>query len=336
MTPMLTLIITAENACTVCFGSGATFLRRGESVLLPCASSTELFFTVWGVSDPDREDSISIPALYRVTMTDGRISGSTARAIDWGDAAEIGVSPAYMPAPLPDRPKLMAEIDFVYRGRRARAELVSDGGAKLLILPEGLEPLSLPLGTAERGELRILDVGSARLLTVILGSSGKERIIAVSSEGETLLDEAGDTAQIDDGAPAVTNLLGTVRGHEKRTRYEFVRGTFIKTSETVGFFGKPRSVPSSYPETALALVQELRLGVFEKSDYRFAGALKDGVDETSLRDFLGEYLAEALYPYPQPEGKAVVGLISDTGLIRRPRRFLFAFEDGALVDIDEL
>lgn len=336
MTLMPTLIITARSPCTVCFGGGASFLGRGESVLIPCAPDSENFFTVWGVSGYETLDKLAVPVLHRVTLTGGRITGSSAPALDWGEAAELTVGPEFVPAIVHGSPMLMAQTDFLFRERRSKVELISDGGAKLVFFPDGMDPLSLSLGDGEEGELRTVDVGSARLLAVKLAADMEERLVIVTHEGETILDVSGSKASIEDGAPTVTEYLGTVRGHEKRTRYEYERGGFRKTEESIGFFERPAREPASCAETALALAEELRLGVYRPEYYRFAGALAGGVEEGSLREFFGAYSDESRCPFALPEGKAQVGLISETGIIRRPRKFLFAFDGGAITDIDEI
>ena len=336
MRMMPTLILTATGSCVVCCGNGAAKLERNESLLIPCGADAEVFFTVWGRETPADSGRKAIPQMHSVRFENGKAVYSDADAIDWGDAAEVFAVPCCIIGQERERPRFLDSAEFYYRDRRSGAELYRDGGIKLVFTPTGADPLELSLGRGESGSLRVLDVGSDRLLAALIDSDKGKRLVLIDRSGGILLDEEGSAASISDGYPTVIRSLGTVRGHSVKTRYEYSGGTVKEADSATGFFLKEEMIPQSDAETALALAEEIRLGLFRPDDYRFAGSLDGEVSGEELRSFFGEYDAERLCPLVIEPGKVVLGLYKKAPGIVTARKFAFAFSEGAIADVEEL
>lgn len=330
----LTVMLTARNACYVFFGGTGYLLTRDAPLMLPAARGTELVFTVWS-AEPNEIGRVSIPAAQRITIgEDGNISSSV-RTVDWGGVIEAELEPYSIEAPCFEDPLLLDKADFYFGERRASAELYRDNGLRLALTPRGGETFSFPIGKASEGRLSLYDTGGSRLLSVWAKRGGRERLVMLNARAETVFDAEADLARIEDGFPTLLTRLGTVKGHEKRERYEFRDPGFTLYSRDTGFFTHSAGVPSGDAQKALSIAEELRLGVYDGAEFltpKLAGEL--GSD--SLRAYFGDYTGEKLYPAEEPSGRVTLGLFGEDSYFAAPRRFLFEFANGLVSDVREL
>lgn len=332
--PIKTLLLKAKGPCVVMTRGGGSRLDIGQCLLLPTTENGEELFFVW----PDqKEGRIPVPKAERILTEDGKTVFSTVRVIDWGCAVEIELVPLYAKLPEKRPPVLLDSTEFYLGDRRARAELTLNNGLQLRLITRDGEEKPIPLGDGVSGSLRVLDVGSARLLTVgIETDDGRQRLVILDPKGSVLLDSEADRALVEDGYPTAITRLGTVAGHEKRTRYEYSGGGFRIADERIGFFTHETKRPSFPGEAALAFVQELSLGLWEEAGSRLSPELSEELDEDSIRAYLGEFDLAALAPFEEGEGRATVGLFEKGELISFPRAFVFTLEDALITDITEL
>ena len=323
MRTVKTIVITAKASCCVMAGGGFTRLERGEKLLLPAESTGENFFTVWGMDG-------ALPALAYIRTENGAAAEANIPVIDWGDVIEAEAAPIPREPFSPEKPTVADAVDYFLGERRARAELITGGGLSLALTPSGGRPEVFALGEGRGGSLRVLDVGSARLLAVRTETRAGERLIMLDNEAETLLDIEGDAAIVEDGRPTAIKALPSVRGLERRERYEFTRGGFSALPLETGFFINKEREPENEAEAALSIAEEIGLGW----DERWKGLVDFEPD--TVRDFLGDFGEARLWPMEEKDGRVTVGLLEGESVIRRPRRLVFVMEKGRLSDIEEI
>ena len=308
-------------------------LEPGVPVLTPFFSSGEIGFSVWGSGD--RSGSIPIPVLHRIRIGDpGSIAG-TVPMIDWGDVIEAGVEPLYFRPYVQTEPRPMGSVQYYFGDAKAKAELYVDGGLRLALTPRGGEAFSIPLGPGTEGRMQLMDVGRETVLAVIASCGDRMRLILLNKNAEILLEETGTFAGIADGYPCTYEMLGTIRGHERRKRFEYANGSFAPKDESIGFYHAAEREPESDAERAIDLIERLRFGI-EGWRGAMTSELAEGTTESELAAFLGDYDRAAVYPMEEPGGRVTIGLISGDDNPAHPRKFVFVFSDGLLTDIEEL
>ena len=157
----------------------------------------------------------------------------------------------------------------------------------------------------------------------------------IDRNADVLLSVEGDHAELTEGYPTIYYDLKTVRGYQRRVRYEYLNGRFAEASNDIGFFTTtPRELLNN-ADRALCLVEELKL---EKPEWKnlMSSELAAESTQNALAEFFGPYHHAAAYPVEEPEDRVTIGLFDGTNGIQRPRKFLFRFERGLVSDIEEL
>ena len=327
------IILSSVKDCFICSGDSWFELPAHVPVALPMSNNREMFFSVWCSGS---NEGITVPTFIRITAENGRFASvGGSMLIDWGDVAQVIVEPQiYKPyRPLP--PRLIDSMDFFLRERRATAELYIDGGLRLALTPADGETFSFALGDGIDGSLKRMDVGSTVLLLVKFRTSTSEGLMLIDRNADVLLSVEGDHAELTEGYPTVYSDLKTVKGYQRRVRYEYLNGRFAEASNDIGFFTTtPRELLNN-ADRALCLVEELKL---EKPEWKnlMSSELAAESTQNALAEFFGPYHHAAAYPVEEPEDRVTIGLFDGTNGIQRPRKFLFRFERGLVSDIEEL
>ena len=330
MRSVSTLIITSKVPCVIKHGDCFCSVEDGMPLVIPASGDGEQRFTVWS-TETDR--GLPVPRLVSITLEDGKAVRANTPVIDWDGVIEAEAEPCFVKQTGNLRPELLDSGDFVYMGEPVRAELFYAGGLELNYTLRNGRKYSFWLGDGSGGRLRVLDVGSARLLSVLAKADDSERLIILDGEARILLDETAENADILDGYPTVYEKLSSVRGLLRRTRFEYLGGEFKAQAKEIGFFDGAERIPSSNEEKALSIAEEIGYG----TDIRFFELVSeelraDGV----LKDFLGDFTEARLCPVNEGDSRITIGLLKGEGVIRKPRRFVFVMKDGILTDVEEL
>ena len=112
-----------------------------------------------------------------------------------------------------------------------------------------------------------------------------EKLVALNDKIEVAAALAGEICRIENGYLTAIEPLGTVLGHEKRTRYEFFGGSLRELPPETGFFTNRAHMPNSPQETALALMQAVRLGREDEADALLSRELAETLSFAELCDF---------------------------------------------------
>ncbi|MFR7609657.1 MAG: hypothetical protein ACLUZ4_02465 [Christensenellaceae bacterium] len=175
-------------------------------------------------------------------------------------------------------PARLGSVDFpTGNGRQRRVALFRDGGLRISVEESGQERSWYVCGGTD-GKAHVLDVGRERLLVIhasgcrrcenseaetpVLGfkcGCRCEKLVVLNDKIEIAAALAGEICRIENGYLTAIEPLGTVLGHEKRTRYEFFGGSLRELPPKQAFH-KPGAYAELPQETALALMQAVRLG----------------------------------------------------------------------------
>lgn len=325
------VILKSSSGCVIGMGGSLRELLPNVPVLAPLDIDGRLLFTIWGPPG----DAGYIPAAHGISVSNGGVS-STLPVTDWDGAYEVRVEPlacrpySFVP------PKLLDSADYYYKQERAKVELYLDGGLRIAVTPASGGAFSVPVGEGRGGRLRTLDMGRDKVLTVLAEKENGMRLVILDRAAETLLDVEGDKAEISDGMPAVIRRLPSVRGFERRIRYELTGNGFTQSSEETGFFTAEEHTPEGEGEIALAFFQELKLGEHEMAMEYLSNELKEAASANELKAFIGDYEEAALYPFEEPLGCVTVGLLSEGAAVRKARKFRLRFEYSLITDVEEL
>lgn len=123
-----------------------------------------------------------------------------------------------------------------------------------------------------------------------------EKLVALNDKIEVAAALAGEICRIENGYLTAIEPLGTVLGHEKRTRYEFFGGSLRELPPETGFFTNRAHMPNSPQETALALMQAVRLGREDEADALLSRELAETLSFAELCDFFGSFADERNCP----------------------------------------
>lgn len=314
-------------------------------VALPLSDTATYYLTA--VPLANEPDTQLFPVTRKIETRDGKVSATRSPELEvcaWQNgvyevALKVGRIRERRPQP---EPHTVALLDWREDGRLIRLTLYYENGLKLFA-EEGSRVLcSMALSaaageavTAEiSGEMRLLDVGSARLLAVKAGIGRRERLLLLDSDMLLKLDISGDGAGIDDGRPYRLTRLDSSLGHERRTRYEFIKDEFVELREETGFFSHIPDLPASDRQTAVAFLDAVRLGFREEALGYLSTELARSLDFQSLCEFFGSFTA--IRSPRADDGGSLMGLLyPGRDGITEVKVFRFEFEGGRISNIGE-
>ncbi|MBR3382326.1 MAG: hypothetical protein IKG85_04740 [Clostridia bacterium] len=331
MRPVLLMINPAEDCVMHIFGEYVG-LTRGVPAFFPVPGECEIFFSLWGGAGSGSR--ILVPSLERVVLEGGGIRSSTCPALDWGDVMEVFPDPMRELRIPGAEPKSFGAVDIDSNGRRVRAELFRDTCMRIAFSGSTGEDYTVALGEGEAGSISVIDVGSRRLLCVVLSREEGERMIVLTASGEITGEISGFRTYMKSGEAHRIIKLPSVRGFERRTVFELRDGAFREKNEEIGFFTGEEHVPGNESETAVSFIEELDLGLDDWKE-RLCPDLREELDAAALKDFFGSHARAVPYPVEEPDGTATVGLTGSGGGVMKPERFVFGFDEGMIFDITE-
>ncbi len=334
MKRMKTLVFTSKRECVIEIEGAYASISPDMPAAVPVVGRDELIFSVWPRRGSNGSE-LMLPSLGRVRFGVEGACCDSGVTVDWGDLTEIAIEPLSVALPCFGPVRHLSSMTLSSDHRRNELELYFDNGLRLAVSPQGAQPYSIALGEGREGRLFSYDAGNERLIAIEANTDAGQRLILLNERFETALDLRGDRALIEEGTPTVYESLGTVMGHEKRTRYELTGGGFKAGAPEVGFFTREPHEPVSDAERALELASELRLGLPGWNAFLRGGPLEEASAE-ELKDFFGEYDCELMYPAEEPAGLATIGLVKSGQSCVRPRKLEFSFDHGVITDVNEL
>lgn len=258
------------------------------------------------------------------------------RTIDWGDEA-IELCADFMPLPrTANTPSQLQRINFPARdGRRRNATLYRDNGIRLSVEEGGTERSFILCGGTE-GSMRVLDVGRERLLIVHAKDGDTERLIALESRFEVAASIEGTHCSVDDGYLTAVAPLGTVLGHERRTRYELRAGRLNRLPDEVGFYSNSPIFPSDAVGISLALMEAILLKREDELDLFLSRELSESLELNDLCEFFGDFDETRAAPWQDTndcsdEARIILGAVKNG----KAKKFVFTVKNERISDITD-
>ena len=329
-------VIESECDCIVSVLGMDMLILKGNSDVIPINGNGTIIIKVYGLSDTD--EKLPVVKAHYAVIEEGKLKESTLEALDWGDIIEFKLKPEFILRQDEPIPTLLDSVSFSYGSGNVSAELYSEQGIRLDLIPERGEPMSLSIGFGKQGRLRTLDVGRQQLLCVDVESENRYRSVYLSGNAEKVLDIFGDLTGITDGRPFSIERIQSVRGYERRCVYDYAEGGFRSISNEVGFFSRKEHIPDNDTEKALSVFEDIIFDPGERWRAYLSSELTTESSRASVADFFGEYDCAVPFPVEEPGGCVTIGLIKkgDTDLIIRPLKYRIWMREGAIADIEEL
>lgn len=340
---------------------GSGFFRAAKDGEAFEAVGGELFVSVLPVGEDAESAAFALDG-------SGRLTGCTAQCIRWADGCfelRVRLEPKIRKKPAPAQ--LCSLIFPTEGGRQAanmgrrRITLFRDDGLRLSV-EEGGSEYSRYVCNGTDGKAHLLDIGRERLLVIhaagcrresteaepppfAAGCGLCEKLVALNEKLEIVTALSGRSCRIENGYLTAIESLGTVLGHEVRTRHEFFGGELRKLPPETGFFTEPARMPTSPQETALALMQAVRLRREDEADALLSHELAQALSFDELCDFFGSFSDEKIVPPGFVEIKseniaptastAVGALQKDENGLLRADKFVFEIKNGVVTDVEE-
>lgn len=275
----------------------------------------------------------------KISFADGILQPPEAadvRICVWpGGAYEFFLSPGILPTPTASVfPYSISQVDWREGRRERRYSLYYESGLRLAVEEDGQIVSGYSLGDGLKGEISLLDVGSARVLIAKIAGKPEERLLAFNFEGELLLDVCAEAVGIEDGCPYTVRRCATLRRHEYRRKYDYRDGKFQAQPEEQGFFSREETFPTEENEIAAAFCEAVREGWKEEAWQYLVPELAAGLDFQEVRSFIGNFF-RCRTPFSDAAGRLLGLIYKGERNVDRARLMQFEFENGRIANISE-
>lgn len=167
----------------------------------------------------------------------------------------------------------------------------------------------------------------------VLVRGERERLVLFNSAMQDVLDIQGDAVFLEE-EPTVIERVGTILGHERRTRYRLSASGFLPRRSETGFFTRDYAPPQDEAALAVAFFEAVREGFEAEAMGYLTASLRQSFSFADICAFLGEY-GEVRLPVSCRSGR-VVGLLCDMEGVARAKLYRLAFEQGKIDNLEEI
>lgn len=275
----------------------------------------------------------------KVTLENGTVLPPEAEDMSlcaWpGGVYEVSLHPFPEEAPVPPFPRDMDSLSCTV-GRTLRTfTLYYENGIKLLVEDDGTSRCCLSLGEGDYGTLALYSLGGRQFTAVSIHKEDGERMILLSEELRSVLELSADCVLLEESCISTITGLGTLMGHEERTRYTCSGGVFHPQCPERGFFTRSYRFPDDRLSLVTAFCEAVREGFREEAESYLAPSLKNSFSFDEIKDFLGNF--QCCRPPLSEKSGALLGLVaSEGGRVSSARLYEFSFENGLIADIAEV
>lgn len=245
----------------------------------------------------------------------------------FGPSADLPVQPA-------DFPKELDQLGYMQGRSRRSLTLFRENGLKLLMEEDGKPPSCVSIGPGEYGSLALYSVAGRQLIAVSTFDGGRQRLLMLDGGMNSLLELCGESILLEEGCVSLIEPLGTLLGHQRRTRYVYQGGGFSAGCPETGFFTREYKYPSGRQDLVVAFCEAVREGLDGEAASYMAASLRADFSIDEIRNFLGNF--DCCRPPLSDRSGRLIGLI-ETGADGSAfaRLYEFAFENELISDISE-
>ena len=231
-------------------------------------------------------------------------------------------------------PYVIEEVCWREGTRELCCILYFENGLKLSVEESHRILAGYSFGDGREGKLTLLDMGEERVLLVKSSSETQQRLTAFHFSGEVIMDLFADEVCVEEGCPAAIQRLGTLKGHERRRKYDLKNGVFIQAVEEIGFFTRAEPEVKDMREVAICFCEAVREGFFEEAEKYLDDSILTGLDLVEVQEFIGDFVC-CRTPFSDPSG-SLLGLIrKGEGRIEKTDLYRFTFENGKIANIEK-
>ncbi len=309
--------------------------RPDSHIAMPAGDNGDYFISALPLSfGPWR-----YPITRKLSLCDGKAlppQGPDVSLCRWpGGVYEVCFGPS---SELPDQPaQLPRELDQLgyMQGRSRRSlTLFCENGLKLLVEEEGRPPSCISIGPGDYGTLALYGVAGRQLVAVSAFEGGRQRLLMLDDGMSSLLELCGESILLEEGGVSLIEPLGTLLGHQRRTRYKYHCGGFSAECPETGFFTREYRYPSCRQELVAAFCEAVREGFDGEAASYMAPSLSSDFSVGEIRNFLGNF--DCCRPPLSDRSGRLIGLIeSAPDGAACARLYEFAFENELISDISE-
>ncbi len=311
--------------------------QAGSHIAMPAGDSGDYFISVAPLSFGC--GAWRYPVTRKLSLRGGEalpVQGSGVSLCRWpGGVYELCFCPQEeSPAPGADFPKELDQLGFTQGKSRKTLTLYRENGLKLLSEEEGRQPSCISLGGGEYGSLALYGVAGRQLIAVTTFFEGRQRLLMLDGEMNALLELSGQSILLEEGFVSLIEPLGTLLGHQRRTRYVYQGGGFSQLSAETGFFTNEYAFPEDSASLAAAFCEAVQSRLDDEAKSYLCPQLRNEFSIDEIRAFLGSFCC-CRPPLSDRSGR-LMGLIqtAEDGAACA-RLFEFSFEGGLIADIAE-
>lgn len=245
----------------------------------------------------------------------------------FGPSADFPVQPA-------DFPRELDQLGYMQGRSRRNLTLFRENGLKLLIEEDGRSSSCISIGPGEYGSLTLYGVAGRQLVAVSTFEGGRQRLLMLDDNMNSLLELYGESILLEEGSVSLIEPLGTLLGHQRRTRYRYQGGGFSADCPETGFFTREYKYPADRQKLVIAFCEAVREGFDVEAASYMTVSLKMDFSIDEIRNFLGNF--DCCRPPLSDRSGRLIGLI-ETGSdgVACARLYEFTFEDELIADISE-
>ena len=236
--------------------------------------------------------------------------------------------------PFGDFSRELDQLGYMHGRSRRNLTLFRENGLKLLIEEDGRSSSCISIGPGEYGSLTLYGVAGRQLVAVSTFEGGRQRLLMLDDNMNSLLELYGESILLEEGSVSLIEPLGTLLGHQRRTRYRYQGGGFSADCPETGFFTREYKYPADRQKLVIAFCEAVREGFDGEAASYMTGSLKMDFSIDEIRNFLGNF--DCCRPPLSDRSGRLIGLI-ETGSdgVACARLYEFTFEDELIADISE-
>ena len=252
-----------------------------------------------------------------------------------GGVYELFLETGHMSFSQPTDPHTIDTLSFSIGKQRRTLTLYAENGLRLLVEDGGHTRVGISLGNGSGGSLALYAAGGAQFAAVRTVSSTGQKLLILDAQLQSALELKAQEILLEEECVYALDSLGTLMGHQQRTRYVFEDGAFSSGAAETGFFTRCYDFPKDNRELTTAFCEAVREGFESEAFSYLTEELRRTMDFDDLRDFLGNF--SCCRPPLSDQSGALLGLIAcESDRISSARLYEFSFENGRISDISEV
>lgn len=308
-------------------------------VAVPLSETGEYYLGIYPLRS---EEGRYFPVMRKLCFVQGvlqPLESDDVEAYAWPDGIyEVIVAPGVLPAPR--LPVFSFMVDQLQLRDGSTATLYYEDGLRLAVEQNGRVKYGAVLGEYRTGKLQL---GASGQLFALAGEPSMQSayapegyastVLALSGGFKELLHVQAQAAGLREEAVVCFGCLPTLHAHDEKQVYTFADGEYTSQPPQIGFFTHAPLVLEGQAMVMRAFCEAVQYRLFEEAFTYLSPALREGLDEGTLKEFLGACI-KTRPPFFRRD--RMIGLVyGEEGGIHAVRLLLFTFEEGKIDNMED-